>query len=164
MAVLWDKELCLQVPTVIFFTDSELGRAGRRSSQVGTKTILFVIGWYFLSREVHVEEAVLQSHFWSAIFLDRILRPILHSEARTRYIHCTLFIYLTSTATMEGGTQLFEGLHLTGSNMRFCRESSKCCDCAFLLGEIINCTLWIILGFGSNVPPSNKESDWNVPL
>ena len=57
------QKLCLQVPTVIFFTDSELGRAGRRSSQVGTKTILFFIGRYFPSREVHVEEAVLQSHF-----------------------------------------------------------------------------------------------------
>ena len=41
----WEtKVVCLQVPTVIFFTDSELGRAGRGSSQVGTETILFVIG------------------------------------------------------------------------------------------------------------------------
>ena len=27
---------------------------------------------------------------------------------------------------VAGGTQLFEGAHLTGGNMRFCRESSKC--------------------------------------
>ena len=31
-------------------------------------------------------------------------------------------------------------------------------------GDIIKSVLWIILGFGSIVPPSNKEYDSNVPL
>ena len=29
---------------------------------------------------------------------------------------------------MGGGTQLLLGAHLTGANMRFCRESGKCRD------------------------------------
>ena len=36
-------------------------------------------------------------------------------------------------AAMAGGTQLFEGAHLTGGNMRFRRESSKCRNFALLL-------------------------------
>ena len=36
-----------------------------------------------------------------------------------------LSIILTVTAVMTWGTQLVEGEHLTGGDMRFCRESSK---------------------------------------
>ena len=35
-------------------------------------------------------------------------------------------IILTATAAMAGGTQLFEGVHLTSGNKCFCRKSSKC--------------------------------------
>ena len=65
---------------------------------------------------------------------------------------------------MAGGTQLFEGAHLTVDNMCFCRESGKCRNYALFVGQIIKYALQIILGFGSNVPFSNKESDSNVPL
>ena len=77
---------------------------------------------------------------------------------------CTRSIILTATAAMAGGTQLFEGAHLTSGNTRFCRESSKCCNYAFFVGQIIRYTLRIILGFGSNRPPSNKNSGSNVPV
>ena len=70
---------------------------------------------------------------------------------------------VTPTAPMGGGTQLLEGAHLTGGNTRFCRESSKCRDYGFFWGKIIKCAPLIILGFGSNVPPLNKEIDSNVP-
>ena len=73
-------------------------------------------------------------------------------------------IILTATAAMAGGTQLFEGAHLTGGTMRFCRESSKCRNYALFVGQIIKYALQIILGFGSNGPPSNKNPDSNVPL
>ena len=73
-------------------------------------------------------------------------------------------IILTATAAMAGGTQLFEGAHLTSGNTRFCRESSKRHNYALFVGQIIKYALQIILGFGSNVPFSNKESDSNVPL
>ena len=47
-------------------------------------------------------------------------------------------IILTATAAMAGGTQLFEGAHLTGgNNTRFCCEPSKCRNYAFFVGEII---------------------------
>ena len=48
---------------------------------------------------------------------------------------------LPTTATMVGGTQLFEGAHLTGAHTHFCRNSGKCRDYA-LFGVI-----------PSNVPP-----------
>ena len=51
------------------------------------------------------------------------------------------FFNLTTTATMVGGTQLFEGAHLTGAHTHFCRNSGKCRDYA-LFGVI-----------PSNVPP-----------
>ena len=51
------------------------------------------------------------------------------------------FFNLTSTAAMVGGTQLFEGAHLTGAHTHFCRNSGKCRDYA-LFGVI-----------PSNVPP-----------
>ena len=57
-------------------------------------------------------------------------------------------IILTATAAMAGGTQLFEGAHLTGGTMRFCRESSKCRNYALFVGQIIKYALRIILGFG----------------
>ena len=47
----------------------------------------------------------------------------------------------------------------------FCRNSSKCYNYAPFVSEIIKYVLIrIILGFGSNLPPSNKKSDSNVPL
>ena len=63
---------------------------------------------------------------------------------------------------MAGGTQLIEGAHLTGGNTRFSGESSKCRNYTLFLGQNIKYTLQNILGLGSNVPPSNKESDSNV--
>ena len=60
---------------------------------------------------------------------------------------------------MAGGTQLIEGAHLTSGNMRFCRESSKCRNYALFVGQIIKYVLRIILGFGSNEPPSNKNGE-----
>ena len=72
-------------------------------------------------------------------------------------------IILTATTAMAGGIQLFEGAHLTGGNTRFCGESSKCCNYTLFVGQNIKYTLQNILGLGSNVPPSNKESDSNVP-
>ena len=65
---------------------------------------------------------------------------------------------------MAGGTQLVEGAFLTGGNTRFCRKSSKCRNYAPFEGDVIKYVLRIILGFGSNEPPSKKESDSNVPL
>ena len=62
------------------------------------------------------------------------------------------------------GTQLFEGAHLTCGNTHFCRKSSKWRNYALFVGQIIKYVIWIILGFGSNGPPSNKNSDSNVPL
>ena len=76
----------------------------------------------------------------------------------------TRSIILTATAAMAGGTQLFEGAHLTGGNTRFCRETSKYRNYALFVGQIIKYALRIILGFGSNGHPSNKNSDSNVPL
>ena len=73
-------------------------------------------------------------------------------------------IILAATGAMAGGTQLFERAHLTGGNTRFCRESSKCRNYALFVGQIIKYALPIILGFGSNRPPCNKNSDVNVPL
>ena len=75
-----------------------------------------------------------------------------------------ILIATAATTAMAGGTQLFEGAHLTGGNTRFCRESSKCRNYALFVGQIIKYTLRIILGFGSNRPPSIKNSDSNVPL
>ena len=46
-------------------------------------------------------------------------------------------IIVIATAAMAGGTQLFEGAHLTGGNTRFCRESSKCRNYALFVGQII---------------------------
>ena len=63
---------------------------------------------------------------------------------------------------MAGGTQLVEGAFLTGGNTRFCRKSSKCRNYAPFEGDVIKYVLRIILGFGSNEPPSKKESDSNV--
>ena len=57
---------------------------------------------------------------------------------------------------------MFEGAHLTSGNTRFCHESSKCRNDAFFVGQIIKHALRIILGFGSNGHPSNKNSDSNV--
>ena len=73
-------------------------------------------------------------------------------------------IILTATAAMAGDTQLFEGAHLTGGNTHFCRESSKCPNLALFVGQIIKYALRIILGFGSNGHPSNKNSYSNMPL
>ena len=39
--------------------------------------------------------------------------------------HTAWSIILTAMAAMEGGTQLFEGAHLSDGNTHFCRESSK---------------------------------------
>ena len=39
---------------------------------------------------------------------------------------------LPTTATMVGGTQLFEGAHLTGDNTHFFLESGRCSDYVFL--------------------------------
>ena len=39
---------------------------------------------------------------------------------------------LPTTATMVGGTYLFEGAHLTGGNTRFFLESGRCSDYVFL--------------------------------
>ena len=70
-------------------------------------------------------------------------------------LYCTAWsIILTATAAMAGGTQLFEGAHLTSGNTRFCRESSKCRNYAFFVGQIIKYAQRIILGFGSNGPPA----------
>ena len=70
-------------------------------------------------------------------------------------------INLTATAAMEGGTQLVEGAHLTGGNTRFCCESSKGRNYSPFVGDIIKYEKKrIISGFGSNVPPLNK----NLPL
>ena len=55
---------------------------------------------------------------------------------RSRYL-APQSIILTATAAMAGGTQLFEGAHLTGGNMRFCRESSKCRNYVLFVGEVI---------------------------
>ena len=66
-------------------------------------------------------------------------------------------IILTATAAMATGTQLFEGAHLTGGNTRYCCESSKCRNNALFVGQIIKYALRMILGFGSNGPPSNKK-------
>ena len=63
---------------------------------------------------------------------------------------------------MVGGTQPFEGAHLTGGNTRFCRKSSKFRNYALFVGQIIKYALQIILEFGSNGPPSNKNSDLNM--
>ena len=38
---------------------------------------------------------------------------------------CSRSTFLIATAAMAGGTQLFEGVHLTGGDTRSCRESSK---------------------------------------
>ena len=74
---------------------------------------------------------------------------------------------MTPTAPMGGGTQLLEGAHLTGGNMRFCRESRKCRDYAFFEVKSSNVPTQIlefdsnvplkISGFESNVPPLNNE-------
>ena len=57
---------------------------------------------------------------------------------------------LTATAAMAGGTQLFEGAHLSGWLVSaFCGSNHQ---------------IWIILGFGSNGPHTNKNPDTNVPL
>ena len=55
-----------------------------------------------------------------------------------------------------GGTQLFEGAHLTGGNKRFCHESSKCRDYVLFVGQIIKYALWIIIGFGPMGPLQTK--------
>ena len=91
------------------------------------------------------------------------------------------FFNLTTTATMVGGTQLFEGAHLTGAHTHFCRNSGKCRDYA-LFGVIpsnvpperfriwlkwapfkqwmwLKCAPWNIFGFDSYVPSSNNELD-----
>ena len=73
-------------------------------------------------------------------------------------------IILSATAAMVGGTQLFEGALLTSDYTHFCRESSKCRNYALFVGQIIKYALQIVLGFGSNGPPSNKNSDSNVTL
>ena len=62
------------------------------------------------------------------------------------------------------GTQLFEGVQLTCGNTHFCQESSKCHNYALFVGQIFKNALRIILGFGSNGPHSNKNSDSNVSL
>ena len=59
-------------------------------------------------------------------------------------------IIVIATAAMGGGTQLFEGAHLTGGNTHFCRESSKCRNYALFVGQIIKYALQNILGFDSN--------------
>ena len=80
-------------------------------------------------------------------------------------LYCTArSIILTATAAMAGGTQMSEGAHLTSGNTRFCRESSKCRNYALFVGQIIKYAQQIILGLGLNRPPSNKNSDSNVPL
>ena len=62
-------------------------------------------------------------------------------------LHCTArSIILTGTAAMAGGTQLFEGTHLTGGKTRFCRKSSKCRNYRRFLGQINKYALLIILG------------------
>ena len=90
---------------------------------------------------------------WSKVFTQDFEAEIWSS--------CSQSIILTA---MAGGTQLFEGAHLTGGNMRFCHESSKCRIYTFFVGQIIKDVLLIILGFGSNGPPSNKNCDSNVPF
>ena len=58
---------------------------------------------------------------------------------------------------MAGGTQLFEGAHLTGGSIRFCRKSSKCRSYALFVGQIIIYALRIISGFSSNGPLETKK-------
>ena len=63
---------------------------------------------------------------------------------------------------MVGGTQLLLGAHLTGANMRFCRESRKCRDYAFIEVKSSNVSTQI-LGFDSNVPLKISGFESNVP-
>ena len=50
-------------------------------------------------------------------------------------------IIVIATAAMAGGTQLFEGAHLTGGNTRFSCESSKCRNYALFVGQSIKYAL-----------------------
>ena len=77
---------------------------------------------------------------WTSAQGQIVTQELRWSESRS--------IILTATAAMAGGTQLFEGAHLTGGNTRFCRESSKCHNYALFVGQIIKYALRIILGFG----------------
>ena len=52
-----------------------------------------------------------------------------------------ILIATAATTAMAGGTQLFEGAHLTGGNTRFCRESSKCRNYKLFVGQIIKYAL-----------------------
>ena len=90
---------------------------------------------------------------------DSHLNWSIHVWSHPQLCDAAYTINLTATAAMAGGTQLVEGAHLTGGDTHFCREPSKCCNYALFVGEILR----NILGFGSNVPPLNKEIDSNVP-
>jgi len=57
---------------------------------------------------------------------------------------------LPTTATMVGGTQLFEGAHLTGDNTHVFLESGRCSNYVFLT-QI--CPLWTM-----NVPPETWKT------
>ena len=57
--------------------------------------------------------------------------------------------FLTATAAMAEGTQLFEGAHLTGGDPRFCRESSK------------SRGFW---GVKSSIFPCESFQDWKTSL
>ena len=55
-------------------------------------------------------------------------KPTCHKPPTNSRSSLSRSLNLPTTATMVGGTQLFEEAHLTGDNTRFCRESGRCSD------------------------------------
>ena len=62
------------------------------------------------------------------------------TQAQLKRAFRTRSIILNATAAMAGGTQLFEGAHLTSGNTRSCRESANIVT-LFFVGQIIKYAL-----------------------
>ena len=63
------------------------------------------------------------------------------TQAQLKQAFRTQSIILNATAAMAGGTQLFEGAHLTSGNTRFCHESSKSRNYTLFVVEVMKYVL-----------------------